>query len=421
MSTFFDRRVTFKFSFTLGQLVLVLGVLLFFAYLCWEVYWFKQVGYNFIKWHTRIVFTSLLTGFIFLTLNLILALFFKGENLKKAISISIGCCIGLVVLETAYLFLDKEQTYSEIRNGFYQSPFKSDPFNPYHINKPNSKRTFSAPEFAFPNNYNSLGFAGKEWPIQKEYSKRIIILGDSFTEGDGAPQDSSFPMQLQQFLGKEYEVLNAGVRGSDPVFGVKNMEDRLLKYKPDLVVQTLCENDVLYDFCIRGGFERYLPNGTMAYHDPPFWEPIYAISSVGRMLLGNLGVDLSKPCGDTQKPALIKERNQVLFEVFDRFEKLGKSNNFTTLILFFPKKNELAQHKYDYDFSAAKKKIDELKHVKYIVIFGEYQQQIASSHLKTDDFYWKMDSHHNAKGYKLMAKCVFESLKKNGFLEKNFN
>ncbi|MCO5247754.1 MAG: hypothetical protein M9887_02225 [Chitinophagales bacterium] len=47
---------------------------------------------------------------------------------------------------------------------------------------------------------------------------------------------------------KNIEVLNAGKRGSDPFFNFKLLEDKLIEYQPDMVIQSFTANDYYYDF-----------------------------------------------------------------------------------------------------------------------------------------------------------------------------
>ena len=79
---------------------------------------------------------------------------------------------------------------------------------------------------------------------EKKTSRRVLAIGDSFTEGDGAVVDSCYPVLLGKFLNSPndstgYEILNAGTCGSDPVYGYQNLQDRLCNYRPDVVLQTI--------------------------------------------------------------------------------------------------------------------------------------------------------------------------------------
>jgi len=409
-SKFLQRRIAIHISFTVSQLFLFLLILLGFAYLIWEFYWFQKVGYYFIKWHTRIVFSALFYGLILFSPLVFIGFFNKGNTVKKAYLIVLGIWSGLIILEIGLLVLGINNTYSEARTGAYQSPFELNSQNYYHVYQPYDTIASSSPEFSFVSNYNALGYLGKDWSLNKRKPSRIIVFGDSFTEGDGAPQDSCYPAKLAEMLKDSFEVLNAGVRGSDPVFGFKNLEDRLLKYRPDIVIQAVSENDVLFDFCIRGGFERFQKDGTLKFYPPPAWEPFYALSLSGRIFLNFFGKNISEPCGCNKNSNLEEKRNQILKDVFNKYDSLGKKYHFKTYFLFYPTKFEVLKNKWFFDFTQAQKHISTLSNVGYLDVFPCYRLKMNQLGNEPKMYYWKIDGHHNSKGYNLMAECVAESL-----------
>src|ERR1043166_9729043 len=63
---------------------------------------------------------------------------------------------------------------------------------------------------------NRYGFREKEFatPTPKEI-QRIMVIGDSLTEGPGLMAEERFTALLQKKLGAGYEVLNFGVGGYD--------------------------------------------------------------------------------------------------------------------------------------------------------------------------------------------------------------
>jgi lysophospholipase L1-like esterase len=410
LDRFLKRKISIQLSFSVGSLALFFIILLLLAYFGWEFYWYKKVGLYFIKWHTRIVFSALFYGLILFSPLVFIGFFNKGDTVKKAYLLVLGIWSGLIILEIGLLVLGINNTYSEERTGAYQSPFELNSQNYYHVYQPYDTIASSSPEFSFVSNYNALGYLGKDWSLNKRKPSRIIVFGDSFTEGDGAPQDSCYPAKLAEMLKDSFEVLNAGVRGSDPVFGFKNLEDRLLKYKPDIVIQAVSENDVLFDFCIRGGFERFQKDGTLKFNSPPFWEPLYALSFSVRIFFHLLDLNLSQPCGNSQNVSLVWKRNRILNEVFHRYELLGKRHHFKTYVLFYPTKFEVKKDKWFFDFSPSKKYISNLTTVDYIDVFPCYRHKMKQLNKDPMSFYWKIDGHHNASGYALMAECVAEAI-----------
>ena len=83
-------------------------------------------------------------------------------------------------------------------------------------------------------------------------SFRILILGDSLTEGYGVSAQQAFPSLLEKKLNDEfssdknrsYEIINAGISGSTSSGGVSRIE-WLLKSKPDFLILALGGNDGL--------------------------------------------------------------------------------------------------------------------------------------------------------------------------------
>lgn len=92
---------------------------------------------------------------------------------------------------------------------------------------------------------NSLGLRGPETTLIPN-KPRILCIGDSFTYGDFVEDDETLPAQIQEQLGGEFEVLNAGVRGTTIVDQVAFLP-RLLQLEPDAVVLTYCEPNDLTD------------------------------------------------------------------------------------------------------------------------------------------------------------------------------
>lgn len=65
---------------------------------------------------------------------------------------------------------------------------------------------------------NSSGFRGPEFAAAKS-RYRIICVGESSTAGIESPDQETWPARLQQYLGTQVEVINAGVGGSTSGLG----------------------------------------------------------------------------------------------------------------------------------------------------------------------------------------------------------
>ncbi|XGC81164.1 arylesterase [Bdellovibrio bacteriovorus] len=78
--------------------------------------------------------------------------------------------------------------------------------------------------------------------------KKLIVLGDSITEGYGVAKDAAYPALLEKKLHeagkKDWKVVNSGVSGSTTASAVSRMK-WLFKSKPDAVLLALGANDGL--------------------------------------------------------------------------------------------------------------------------------------------------------------------------------
>lgn len=78
---------------------------------------------------------------------------------------------------------------------------------------------------------------------------RILIIGDSLTEGLGVAASSAYPALLEKKLRKggctACEVVNAGISGATTASGVKTLRFHMNHKKPDWLIYALGANDAL--------------------------------------------------------------------------------------------------------------------------------------------------------------------------------
>ncbi|MBU1905513.1 MAG: SGNH/GDSL hydrolase family protein [Candidatus Omnitrophica bacterium] len=124
------------------------------------------------------------------------------------------------------------------------------------VHAPNSRFTYVerySKEFSVKRKTNSLGLVGEEISLEKpENVFRILVLGDSFTEGLHVDEGKNFCERLEYLLNKDqiirdFEVINAGMSGYSPIAEYLFLKRELLKLKPDLIILQLFPNDVFED------------------------------------------------------------------------------------------------------------------------------------------------------------------------------
>lgn len=374
------------------------------------VFWNKE--YWHITWKTHLVFAACVSVLLWLPFFI----FYRIRKTPLSTNILLtatSVSVALFLLEILLCIVPVGRTYWENQGNAYSSIFVPSKNRLFHHNAGISFWQKNV-EFEYAYHTNQSGFVGEAWQLDKPAGKkRIVTSGDSFTEGVGAPMDSSYPVLLQRTLGENYEVLSVGVAGSDPVFGYKIVEEIMLPYRPDIVVQTIAENDIFFDIGIRGGMERFVGDSVLKYNDPPIIEPLYAISYTSRVFIEVLGFSyINKWMYDSyvQDEAVIKEKNEILFDLISRYEQLAAANHFEVYIVFLPMIHEMKTGKYRFDVAPLKNHIAALQHVRCIDLMPCYREAMEQKYALIHKYYWKQDKHHNSAGYQLMAKCIAAEL-----------
>ena len=93
--------------------------------------------------------------------------------------------------------------------------------------------------WAVESRYDALRFRDVELGPKRPGVRRVMVLGDSFTEGQGVKEGDTYPRRLEALLNAsgtgEWEVRNCGRRATDFPELFATFE-QILPYAPDLVV-----------------------------------------------------------------------------------------------------------------------------------------------------------------------------------------
>jgi lysophospholipase L1-like esterase len=96
---------------------------------------------------------------------------------------------------------------------------------------------------------NSVGLRDREHAVERGSARhRIVILGDSFAWGWGVNDDQLFSRHLELLL-PAVEVINLGVTAYGLPQEIAWLRLVGLRYRPDIVVLALCQNDI-YDVAV---------------------------------------------------------------------------------------------------------------------------------------------------------------------------
>ena len=230
-------------------------------------------------------------------------------------------------------------------------------------------------------------------------------MGDSFTEGCGAPADSSIPALLRAYVTAHdtgTDVMNCGVSGNDIFFDWMMLQKLVRKYQVkqvDFIVNSTDINDVGE----RGGNERFISNGMLRYNAHPWWEPVFAVSYVFR-----LGVMKLHDFDYTLRSAT--EKKQINAQAIEKITGLLKTDilpwarakNIDVVVITFPVGVELHTPLTNYKMLVSK-----LKSVEGCRVVDCLPKLAAQPDPR--QLYWAHDLHYNHTGYQLISGEVIDS------------
>jgi len=179
-----------------------------------------------------------------------------------------------------------QRDYNEHMGNGYVSPYTSpNDKGWYHINTANDTFTTNNGDYQYQVITNALGLRERNYPRHKTDSTiRILVTGDSFAQGVGAPYDSTWPRLLEKYLREKNipaEVIDAGIAGSDIIYDYVLYRDKLKDYHPDIVIASMNCSDYI-DYYYRGGMERFRADSQVHYRNPPIREYLFHYSFIYR-------------------------------------------------------------------------------------------------------------------------------------------
>lgn len=288
----------------------------------------------------------------------------------------------------------------------------------FRTQPPNSQNVLGHKEYQYLHRYNQLGLRERNMDSLNldTTALKIFCFGDSFTEGVGTHQDSTWCRFLENNLIVQHKnllVFNAASMGSDPVYEYMKLKNFLLSYQPQIVILTINSTD-LGDLYYRGGLERYQPPFIQA--TPPWWEFLYGSSLIFRnfmhKILGYNGHLLSPQ----QTQEAFTKSEALLMDVTRQFHQLCREHQIEFILLIRPQLKDIQDGKLPFQGLEAQLTQDSSLHI--LNLAKVYQEEGFMTAKNAHLFYWPIDRHHNVKGYQIWAKVVEDYLIKNNLLPK---
>jgi lysophospholipase L1-like esterase len=316
----------------------------------------------------------------------------------------------LGVLELSARWSGKFATYGEKTGIGYKSPYALPGVKWFLKHEPGPHQRVEG-EFRESVLVNAEGFADREWPLAKEQDEiRIVTLGDSFVEGQGSlHSDANYPRILGTILRSttddpaHFTVMNGGIAGSDPVFNLQSFLRVFLKYKPDIIIQSINGTDWGSDIPVRGGLSRFNGDGTLKIRSPWF-EPIYVHSHLFRALLSTLFRYDANLMSHSELQRKQKEAIKTICDVLGVERSLAQQSGADLVVVLQPLGWELRSEKQPEWWHPVMECANE-RATKAL----DLRQELLANAASPDSLarlYWPVDHHFNPDGYRAYATIV---------------
>lgn len=334
------------------------------------------------------------------------------------------------MLELTLRILGTYKTYSENTRGVFYSYYNQVDTDGLWTWPPLDTFLYKQSEFEYYHFSNSLGLREKELPIEKpDNVVRIITVGDSYTEGDGVDYEYSYPKALETLLNNnlhnspcQYEILNAGVSGSDIVFINEFLERELIKYKPDAVIYLLNTSDI-DDIIYRGGEERYQNDGSANFRKGPWFLLLYRSSHCFRAITRVFISTNENLLSDKIDFQLRKKALQIFYKQIERSKSYLTLNSIHSVFFIHPTPasidNSVSKYELDSISTSDPLNLDFSSHteINELIFFDSNSISLFEEcydsfhHLSLDTYSWPINGHFNEFGYRTLARIIFDKIK----------
>lgn len=328
-----------------------------------------------------------------------------------------------LLAEIALRLMGKYAVYTEKTQGTYAIGYGETRNSWYYTHSPNLTDTPQNGDFNYALITNSLGLREKEVLAKDTGKQRIIVFGDSFAEGVGAPYDSTWPRITEKLLnesGIRAEVINAGIGGSDVFYQYVLYRDKLQPLQPDVVIVSINASDYT-DYIFRGGMERFLNDSTTRNRPAPWYEPVYHYSHLFRGVLHKVkGFNINGMFVSVDDyEGIFKEANAEFIMLLKQFNALAEEHNSVLCVVIHNTPVEII---WPVDVNVASVVCLQQLHsgLKAAGVQAINVSDAVIAHYKNkapESYSYINDRHYKPVGYYYLAQQITDSLLVNGIVK----
>jgi lysophospholipase L1-like esterase len=206
--------------------------------------------------------------------------------------------------------------------------------------------------------YNGAGFRDVEHAMEKPPGiKRLIVVGDSVTEGHGVKTESVFSRLLQSQLGGAYEVITMAMGGLNTPQEIRLFEKAGLVYTGDLVILNFVLNDCDHDATFKRAQEHFYKQdaelGMLNMSINPRFKRLLLSSAMLYLIKERVQYLQGRFLGQEQVDYFVKiwaqaENRQRVTEALDTLQTLHQAHHFDVLVIIWPVLMDYRHYKFAY-------------------------------------------------------------------------
>lgn len=289
--------------------------------------------------------------------------------------------------------------------------------------KPNLHGGGYSEEGSFNIDSNSRGYRDIEYNYEKPNGiKRIVVLGDSFTWGEGVRLERSFPKALEQVLGGKYQVLSLGMLGYSTDQELLALSGEGLKYKPDVVIMAFFLDDVFNNgnmvqeypkshYIIDKNDKLVLKNVPVPYLKSPLRSVELIKTQIHKLktILGTPAEYRKDGWLNVLTPKYLTSKDwQLTLRLLQEVNNLCRLRNIKFMVTVIPlsfqvaEKNTRLPQKVLLEFGEK----SDIPVLDFLPVFEKHNERL----------YFLKDLHWNEKGHYIAAQAIYDFLFKKGLL-----
>lgn len=258
--------------------------------------------------------------------------------------------------------------------------------------------------------YNSAGFRDVNHAVEKPVGiKRIVVIGDSVTEGYGLEEESVFSRWIQSHLGSQFEVITIAAGGLNTPQEVHLFEQEGLRYKPDIVILNFVLNDCDFYSSFKGS-QRYAAEkdskiGLLNVSINPRLKRLLKSSALIYFLKERMENVKGRLLGTEQTDYFTdiwgREENRVkVAEGFGRLAYLRESGGFDVVVIIWPVIVDYKQYKFGFAHEWVREQADKTGFSTIDLLPRFSKMSYRDLQVTAED-----NVHPNASGHKIAAEA----------------